>query len=799
MKRLIPLLIILLLGTTTFANNSTNKFGVINGTIKDIKSNEAIEYATVSVFSKDKSKLIDGTITNENGFFEINKLKPGNYYIEVSFIGYEKKIIPDIAIRSYQKMMNLDIIKLNYSTKALHEVVVNSDNHAIDYQIDKKVIPVGSQLSAAGGTAIDVLGTAPSVSVDVNGNVSLRGSTNFKVLIDGRPTIRSAQEVLSQIPTNQIENIEIITNPSAKFDAEGEAGIINIISKKFTLKGSSGFINITPGSHDNRAGSAMFNLKKQKSNFNLGANYTQKAYSGERNNYQTLFTEPYTFINSSGELDYKRNIYKFSTAYDFEIDSLNSFFITAEIGRSDLDKKDDLTYDTFQTGSSHFFEESLEQIDTRTDHYVTTFNYLRKFNKKGHHLNTFIDYSGRNWKKIVLNNSEITGQSNTYHSFIEEEAKGVVISSDYTLPLAGKSKFEAGYKFLSFEFNTDRDFKVKNIIDPDFSQNSDYNKTMHSLYSTYFGKVNKLSYQIGLRAEHINRENIYAGNKYKVNRWDLFPSIHTQMDVGKVSELSASYSRRIKRPSSSLLEGFEIWNDSHNRTKGNPNLKPELIHSFELNFSTKLGKHSLSFDSYYRSKKGKTERIKTISDDNSSIVITSYENVGEDHTVGLESFASLAISKWWKNLLLVDVSHYKIDGEYWDSSNLNNIEKHDFSTSSTNYTLRSISNFHLSKITQLQLDLEYNSKSKWAQGENGDSFLATSTLKHSFFKRKLSASFIVRDILNTANLKKTYYNNDFSLINKFKQKAPTFKISLSYKINNYKSIRRAKGADIGQM
>ncbi|WP_372643914.1 carboxypeptidase regulatory-like domain-containing protein, partial [Ancylomarina sp.] len=160
MNRLIPLLIILLLGTTTFANNpsvSTNKFGIINGIIKDLNSNKAIEYATVSVFNKEKSKLIDGTITNKDGFFEIKKLKPGNYYIEVSFIGYEKKIVHDIAIRNYQRETKLDIIKLNHSTKALHEVVVNSDNHAIDYQIDKKVIPVSNQLSAAGGTAIDVL------------------------------------------------------------------------------------------------------------------------------------------------------------------------------------------------------------------------------------------------------------------------------------------------------------------------------------------------------------------------------------------------------------------------------------------------------------------------------------------------------------------------------------------------------------------------------------------------------------------------------------------------------------------
>lgn len=795
MRRLIPLLIFILLGTSLHANNlttSANKIGTINGTVRDLKSNKAIEYATVSVYSKEKAKLIDGTITNKKGFFEIKKLRAGNYYLEVSFIGYEKKIISDIAIRNYKKEQHLNVIKLNLSTKALKEILVNSDNSDISYHIDKKVIPVGSQLSAAGGTAIDVLETVPSVNVDVNGNVSLRGSVDFTVLIDGRPSIRSAQEILSQIPTNQIENIEIITNPSAKFEAEGEAGIINIISKKFNLKGSSGFLNITPGSHDNLAGSGSYNLKKQKSSFYLGANYTQKAYSGERNNYQTIFTEPYTFINSSGKLDYKRNIYKFSSAYDFEIDSLNSFSITAEIGRNDLEKKDDLTYETSQAETNHALEESMEQTDTRTDYYVTTFNYLRKFKRKGHQLNTFIDYSGRDWKKTVLNKSEISNQHDIYHSDIKEDAKGITFSSDYTLPLSGKNKLEAGYKFLSYEFNTDRIFKANNLVDPNFSQNSDFNKTMHSLYTTYSGKINKLSYQVGLRAEHINRENIYSGDKYKVNRWDLFPSLHTQISIGKKSQLSANYSRRIKRPSSGLLEGFEIWNDSHNRTKGNPDLKPELINSFEFGYSTKFGKHSLSFESYYRSKKDKTERIKTISDDRPNVIITTFENVGEDKTLGLETFASISVSKWWRNLFLVDVSYYEIEGEYWDGTNMN--EKHDFSTSCTSYSLRSVSRFNLSKITQFSLDLKYNSKSKWAQGKNAGSFLATTTLRHSFFNRKLSASFIIRDVFNTANLKKTYLNQDFKLINKFNQEGPTFKLSLSYKINNYKKAKRRKSA-----
>jgi len=802
MKRLIPLLILLLLGSTIYANNSnssTNKFGVINGTIKDIKSNKAIEYATVSVFSNDKSKLIDGTITNEDGFFEINKLKAGNYYIEVSFIGYEKKIIPNIAIRNYQKLMNLKVIKLDHSTKAIQEVVINSDKGAINYLIDKKVIPVSKQLSAEGGTAINVLETAPSVSVDVNGNVSLRGSTAFTVLVDGRPSIRSAQEILSQIPTSQIENIEIITNPSAKYEAEGGAGIINIISKKVSFKGASGFLNLSPGSHENFATTGMFNYKKKKSNFYLGANYNVKAYSGKRENFKTLFSEPQSHLDAFGKLDSKDKGYTISSAYDFEIDSLNLFSITAKIGHSAMDKLDKLTYEKYETKDNISFDNSKESTDDELNYYETTLTYLRKFNKKGHQLNTFIDYSGKTFDKYITNENQSETENNTYLTSIEEEVNGISISSDYTLPLAGKSKFEAGYKYLSFDFDRNHSFKENNIINPSYSLSSDYKKTIQSFYTTYSGKLNKISYQLGLRAEHLDREIRYDGKKFDLNRWDLFPSLHSQMSLDKVSKISASYSRRINRPSSGLLEGFEIWNDVYNRTIGNPELNPELTDSFELQYNTKFGKHSFSLASYYKSNEDKIERIKTVSAIDPNVIITKYENVGKDRSLGLEAFTSISIAKWWRYLMVVDFSHYKIEGDYIDNSGLGSSVKHEFSTSSNNWKIQSVSRFKLTKLTQFELNMTYKSKKKWAQGEMDDSFLTTMTLKHSFFKRKLSASFIVTDVFNTADLGRSYYNKDYKLINKFDRDAPTFKLSLSYRINNYRSIRRAKGANISSM
>ena len=796
MKRLISLFIILLSTYPIYATTTTNneKFGVINGYIKDMKSNASIEYATVSVFKQDDSKLIDGTITNKDGFFEIKKLNAGNYYIEVSFIGYEKKIVSDIAIRSYKRENKLNDIKLNLSTKALREIVVNSDKDAISYQIDKKVVTVSKQLSASGGTAIDVLETVPSVNVDVNGNVNLRGSSDFTVLIDGKRSQRSAQEILSQIPTSQIENIEIITNPSAKYSSDGEAGIINIVSKKFTLKGTSAAFNLSPGSHENFSTSGMLNMKQKKNNFSLGANYTIRTIGGKRTINKTILnTNPEEHLDATGDMDRKPKTLNLSSAYDLELDSMNSISITGQYGRALYENINDLRYDEYKSNGAHIFENSKEEAESENNYFVTTINYLKKFNTKGHQLNIFIDYTQRKYDKTILSdNKRENDPQNQFKSLFNEDAKGIYITTDYTLPLSKNNKFEAGYEFKKQEYNCDRTLEETlgstNIPHPEFEQTSDNNKTIHSLYTLYSGKVNKFSYQLGFRAENTNRDIKYAGDNFRINRWDFFPSVHSNLKLNKTSSLSANYSRRIKRPSSSNLEPFVIWNDRYNWTMGNPNLKPQYINSFELNYKTKLGKHSLSFETYYRMTEDKMEHIKTLVENNSDIILSGIENIGTDHTIGLESSLISPLTKWWKSILIADVSHYKVEGDYMD--------RYSFSTSNTNWNLRQISYFTLSKITQIQLNLLYKSKSKWAQGENDDSFKATIAIKHSFFKRRLAANLTINDIFNTADLKKTYVNEDLILVNKVDMDAPIFKLSLSYKINNYKSIRRRRSSGL---
>ena len=279
MNRLLLLLGIICLAMITKAADPVVKpelqGGVIKGVVKDQTHDAPVEYATVSVYTMADSTLIDGTITDEKGAFELKKLKPGTYFVEVSFIGYNKAAVKNIPISKKRKVIDLKTVNLRQATEALDEVTVTTERLPVKYQIDKKVIPVSRQITAASGNAVDVLENVPSVSVDIEGNVSLRGSTNFTVLVDGKPSILDAADILEQMPASMIENLEIITNPSAKYDPEGTAGIINVITKKNKESGFTGVVNLNTGSHDNNRADLLLNYRKKKWNFNFGLDYVK--------------------------------------------------------------------------------------------------------------------------------------------------------------------------------------------------------------------------------------------------------------------------------------------------------------------------------------------------------------------------------------------------------------------------------------------------------------------------------------------------------------------------------------------
>nr|WP_320119968.1 TonB-dependent receptor [uncultured Marinifilum sp.] len=778
--------------------------GVIKGIVKDKQIDAPVEYATVSIYRMSDSTLIDGTITDAKGSFILKKLKAGNYYVEVSFIGYNKAIVRNIPINKKHKVVDLKIVNLRSSTESLNEVTVTTERLPVKYHIDKKVIPVSRQITAASGNAVDVLENVPSVSVDIEGNISLRGSSNFTVLVDGKPSILDAADILEQMPASVIDNIEIITNPSAKYDPEGTAGIINVITKKNKESGLNGVVNLNIGTQENNGADFLMNYRTKKWNWNFGLDYSKRGFEGSSESENRTVSEGITnYVLSDGDTERHRTGYGFRTGFDYDIDDKNMISLGFRYGLRDMERSSTLDYEEYKEGEEHSFYDSKDSWN-RDMHFVNSnLSYTKKFEKKGHEWSTQVSLSRRfnsdekSTNELFIGNEIQSGQIST------EEGPGqrIEIRSDYSLPLGDNKKLEMGYQGQiraseadteQFEYNTTNN---EYEFQPSYSHDVEYKRNVHGVYATFADKLGKLGYQLGFRTEHTNREIEYSGepDKFTINRWDFFPTLHAQIDLGTNNQLMASYSRRIDRPRGYYLEPFVTWTDAYNVRQGNPDLDPEYIDSYEIGYMKRFGDQSVSIESYYKVTHNKIERVRTVYDEN--VMLSSTANVGTDYSLGIEATLNLSFAKWFKNDLIGNIYHYKEEGDFTTTNFAGESLVQDFSTESFNWSLRNSTSIIFDKSTRLQLSANYRSPTDWAQGKR-EGFLTTSAaIKKDFFNRKLSATFQVRDILGTFKHDMEYSGIDFYNRSQFEMKSPTFRLNLSFKINNYKQKRGNKSGN----
>jgi len=777
--------------------------GQISGIVIDSASNHAVEYATVALYSKRKQELINGSITKKNGKFYIDKIKPGRYYIKISFLGYQDKIISNIAINKEQQIVNLQKISLQSSMQNLDEVVIDGSAPRIDYQIDKKVINVSKQITAISGTAVDVLENVPSVKVDIEGNVLLRGSSGFTVLIDGRPSVLDANDALQQIPASTIDNIEIITNPSAKYDPDGTAGIINIITKKNKLQGFSGIVNLNAGLDDKYGGDVLVNYKKRNTNIYFGADYNLRNYPGD------VYNDRYTISNDTifktlmnGISNRERNMWGLRTGMDFSVGQNDIIGIGFRFGNRDMSRITTSKYDEWMIpGEIHNLHQSKDLSNRNGYFYSINANFQHKFKTKGHDIKFEFSYDNRDFESDAIN--ELTNE----HGEIVEGKKNVEdgpssrirAKADYTLPIGENNKLEAGFqtRFSKREDNTELyELNLTNgdyEIQPDFSNRINYNRNIHALYSTYGGEKGNFGYQAGLRAEYTYR-NIVSNNDsqtFNINRWDFFPTLHLSYQLPKDHQLMTSYTRRIQRSRSWYLEPFITWVDAFNVRQGNPALLPEYIDSFEIGYLKKIKKSNVfSVEGYYRVTNNKVETVRSVYEEN--VMLRTPENVGKDYSLGIELMFSFKLTKWWDIDLMGDLYNYKVEGVLYEQ---------DFSNSSTNWSSRFNNTFMIKKRTKIQINSMYNGASVTAQGETAGYYMLNAAVKQDFLDKKLSAVLQVRDIFSSAKHEFTSSGPDFYNYSEYNRVSPTVMLTVSYRFNNYRPDKksRSNGEDDGDM
>lgn len=778
----------------------------ITGVVLDEASGTRMEFANIAVYSKDDSALISGGITNDKGYFEITGIKFGEYYLEANFIGFSKEKIDDIVVTKDEPVIDVGRIALRPSSVELEGVEVVADKAPVEFKLDKKVVNVSQVISAVGGTAVDVLENTPSVQVDIEGNVTVRGSSNFTVLIDGRPSVLSGSEALRQIPSSALENIEIITNPSAKYEPDGMAGIINLVTKKNSMNGLSGIVNASAGTGDKYRGDFTLNYRTEKFNFLLGADWRDETNYGSMSSSRETFSNDTTrFLLIDGTRNFNRSGNNLKAGVEWFASDKTTFGLSAETGKSkNRSYGDGETRNYTVPASENIFSVTEENSERTSDFYSFNFNFQHNFNTEGHKIEAMAFYSGEESDDLeeeseILANSQFqkTDQFIERVSALEtEEESEFRLKVDYTNPFSETGRVEAGLLSRIDAEVEGLDFKVFDeetgtwIVNDDYSNVTDFRRDIHAVYSTYSNAFGDFEYMAGLRGELTLREikNTNAAST-ELNRFDLFPTVHTSYKLNENNELMASYSRRINRPSGRDLDPNPNYYNRYTIRIGNPALEPEYTNSYELGAMRRFGERRsyFSLDAFHRVTDNKIERYQTLEND---IFYLRSENLSKDFSTGLELTGNVDFTEWLLVNASVSMYKYRITGDLLGE----NIDRE-----STNWNGRMNTTLRFAENSRMQVNGFFRGPSVSAQGESKAMFFSNISYRHDFFNRKLSATVSVRDPLGTAKFERESYDTDFRSWFQWRREPRVVMLTLSYRINNFKSEGRNERGGGGDM
>ncbi len=769
--------------------------GTITGTVVDSASSVPMEYANIVLFSVRDSSQATGTITDNSGRFRLTQVPPGQYFAEVSFMGYQPEMIADVRVTPPDLKVDLGEIILVQKALTSESVVVEGERPSIAYQVDRKVIDVSSFQTAAAGTAVDVLENVPSVTVDIEGNVSLRGSGNFRVLIDGKPTILDGNDVLQQIPISTIADIEIITNPSAKYDPEGTAGIINIVLKKNRLEGFSGMVNTNAGMNDKYGGEILVNYKNHNYTATISADYNRRVFDGSMlRETRTTHQGITSFLNADGSRSFGRLSSGLRAALEYNLTPSDQLTFSGRYGQWGFLRDSRQLYQEWtQNNLARTFYTSIGEGHRNSTFYSLNLDYLHNFAKQGHELTGQLHFNNRDGDEetvdeLMAADQTITEGRKSVEYGPEDEFR---IKLDYTLPLGETDKFEAGYQTELEGSEENNDYYLYNTtvhayrIQPEYSNSAVYARNISALYTTYSGEWHRFGYQTGLRGEYTYRRMAVESEPepFTLDRWDYFPSLHTSFQLTDTQQMMASYSRRINRPRSWFLEPFETRVDAYNVRVGNPGLLPEYIDSYELGYQTNfLGRNMLSVESYYRVTQNVIERVQAVYDQN--VTLQSVKNVGTDYSLGTEFMLRLNVLRNWNVNLMGSLFRYRIEGVLHDEA---------FSRDSFNWNARIRNSINITKTTRLELNGMYRSPSVSAQGRREGFFMTDVSVRQDLLDRKLSAILSVRDVLGTGRFESISTGSGFYSYNYMERESPVVMLTLRFNINNYRDREQRRG------
>ena len=828
MKKITSLFILLTLLISSYTINATEIEAPaepeIKGKIIDMETDGPLEYATVSLFNSQDSTLVTGVITDSKGNFSL-KAKPGKYYVVLQFIGYESKTI-NINLKNN---ISLGDIVLRPDSALLEEVEVVAEKSTMTMTLDKRVFNVGKDVSSTAGNAIEVLDNIPSVNVDVEGNVSLRGDSGVQILVDGKVSGLagvSTQDALRSLQADMIEKIEVVTNPSVRYDAEGTAGIINIVLKKDKRKGLNASVDLR-GGFPVQWGEKFF---KEDFPFQTGlgasVNYRFKKFNVFANynfNYRDDISDGYTLTKYfNGDYDYDPTIENHDDATQ----------ITEQLTYRNRNRKghnvrggfdyyftdnDILTFSTmFRQSKGHntpsvtyidnFPFENIQNFSRRTENWYNdrpmmeyTLSYDKYFGSKDNSLKASVRYfnnSDTEWSDIVdaefltqddMDN-DIPSLSINQHTQTQENQENLQATVDF-VHRYGFSVVELGGKYTGRWINNNMMVTENGITLEDYTHDFDYNQQVAALYGSYGREFGRFSGQIGMRYEFTLIDTYLKGTNSGNNQnyHDIFPTGHLNYSLTEVDQIQASYARRIRRPWYGQMAPFHSFNDDRNIRTGNPELKPVYTDSYEFSYLRFWEKGNINFTTYYRHSTDVIRQFTTVIDD---ISYSRPENFGISDDYGVELVASLDIFKWWN--INVSINFFK-------SNTVGDWNNRHYTTDSYNTFARLVTKFRINNVCDLQITGRYMGPREEPLGYRDANYWCDFAASRDVFNKNATISLNIRDVFGSRQHGGESWGDTFWQYSESTWSTTSVTLNFNYRINQQQNKRRMPSSPSGDV
>lgn len=793
MKYLFFLLFILTSNINAFAQRDVT----VKGKVVEQGTNYPLEYATVTFKTTDNAKIITGGITDLDGNFSID-IPTGTYNIAVEYISYKTKTYNS---RSITEDIELGTVALSLDVASLDEVTIVAERTTVEIKLDKKVYNIGSDLTTAGGTVSDALNNVPSVAVDVDGAISLRGNENVRILINGKPSALAgfgSTNIFNQLPAEAIERVEVITSPSARYDAEGTAGILNIILRQKETIGFNGSFNLTAGNPDNFGLAVNLNYRTEK--FNLFSNVGFRYFNAPRNSFNdtryfdrivdgTAVSPEYERIREDQNVDRLNRNYNANFGMEYFLSEKTS--VTGSVFYR-YGQDDDLSInnsDRFNDGNIIEQTKRSEREQQEGGSYQLALNYITKFNDSGHELTADFQYEKDNEDQFtgITENYLITDQTDP-EPFQDERVIAVedqteyLIQADYVLPIGEDTRFEAGFRsnlenevtdyVLEQEDTSNGNFFVNDTISNVFH----YSENVNAIYTQYGTKFGKFSFLLGLRLENtqlkgtidsrLTDEELQEAFGFPIdldfdnNYLGLFPTLNLIYNLAgsendSEESITFGYNRRINRPRGWFVNPFPSRSSRTNVFQGNPNINPAFSSAFDLGYLKRWEDLTLTASVYYQYETGSFERVQEetgqFTTDGIAIIRTIPINLSTNIRTGGEFGLLYNYKKWLRLNTSFNIFQFETDGSF------NNV---DYSAKNTSWFARFSSKISLPGNLDWQTNANYRGARQDAQSDNQGIFTMDLALSKAMLDNKLTVSLNVRDVFNS-RIRRSLTTTDF--------------------------------------